>query len=378
WQLELRAADGHLLHTLTPASLGMKSFVDVDAAGGAAWVLAGDDPTAPQLWRVSLDPAKGKPEALTREPGVHGAVFGRGHQISVRSLTVADGPPLHTVVDRTGRSIGTLRSLAETPSVTPRIEFATVGPRGFHAAILRPARFDAAARYPVILSVYGGPHVQVVTRSRNAFLLQQWFADHGFIVVSLDGRGTPGRGREWERVLKGDLSEIPLDDQVEGLRALAEKVPQMDLSRVGVYGWSFGGYFSAMATLRRPDVFRAGCVGAPVVDWHDYDTFYTERYMGLPDENPKGYEAASVLSYADRLERPLLIVHGTVDDNVYFVNSMKLTGALFRAGKPFEFLPLAGFTHMVPDPVVTERLYGRIERFFEEHVKHAGAAAPEP
>jgi dipeptidyl-peptidase-4 len=356
----------------------MKSFVDVDAAGGSAWVLAGDDPTAPQLWRVPLDPAKGKPEALTREPGVHGAVFGRGHQISVRSLTVADGPPRHTVVDRTGRPIATLRALAETPSVTPRIEFATVGPRGFHAAILRPARFDPAARYPVILSVYGGPHVQVVMRSRNAFLLPQWFADHGFIVVSLDGRGTPGRGREWERVLKGDLSEIPLDDQVEGLRALAEKVPQMDLSRVGVYGWSFGGYFSAMATLRRPDVFRAGCAGAPVVDWHDYDTFYTERYMGLPDENPKGYEAASVLSYADRLERPLLIVHGTVDDNVYFVNSMKLTGALFRAGKPFEFLPLAGFTHMVPDPVVTERLYGRIERFFEEHVKGAGTATPEP
>jgi len=218
------------------------------------------------------------------------------------------------------------------------------------------------------VNVYGGPHGQMVTRSRNPFLLPQWLADHGFVVVMLDGRGTPGRGRAWERAIKGNLIEVPLEDQVEGLRALGAVYPELDLSRVGIYGWSFGGYFSAMAIMRRPDVFRASVAGAPVVDWRDYDTHYTERYMGLPDDNPGGYQAASVLTYADRLERPLLLVHGTADDNVYFLHSMKLCEALFRAGKPFEFLPLAGFTHMVPDPVVTRRLYQRIEAFLARNV----------
>jgi len=156
---------------------------------------------------------------------------------------------------------------------------------------------------------------------------------------------------------------------------VAAKVPEMDLSRVGIYGWSFGGYFSAIATMRHPEVFRAGVVGAPVVDWLDYDTHYTERYMDLPANNKSGYDAASVLTWAPKLERPMLIVHGTVDDNVHFLNSMKLCRALFLAGKPFEFLPLAGFTHMVPDPTVTLRLYSRIAQFLEANVMHAGAEA---
>jgi len=220
----------------------------------------------------------------------------------------------------------------------------------------------------VILSVYGGPIFQKVLQSARAYLIEQWLADHGFIVVSIDGRGTPGRGRAWERAIKGNLIRIPLADQVEALRALAAEHPEMDLSRVGVYGWSFGGYFSAIAGMQRPDVFLAAVAGAPVVDWHDYDTHYTERYMDLPESNPNGYKAASVLTYAARLKIPLLIVHGTVDDNVYFLHSMKLCEALFRAGKPFEFLPLAGFTHMVPDPLVTASLYHRIEAFLERHV----------
>src|SRR5262249_10322364 len=130
----------------------------------------------------------------------------------------------------------------------------------------------------------------------------------------------------------------------------------------------FGGYFSAMATMRHPELFRAGVAGAPVVDWKDYDTFYTERYLGLPQSNAKGYDASSVLTYAKQLDRPLLIVHGTTDDNVHFVNSLKLTDALFKAGRPFEFLPLAGFTHMVADPVVTRQLYTRIAEFFEKNL----------
>ena len=370
WQLELRAADGHLERELTVPTFNLRKFLDVDESDRVAWVEGGKDPISTQLFRVPLDGSH-DPQQVTRTPGTHSAVFARNHRVSVRSYSGLSNMIDQTVIGPRDNTLGTLRSVAEWPRITPRLEFTSVGSRGYHAVILRPRDFVLGRRYPVILSVYGGPHVQEVTLTRRPYLLPQWIADHGFIVVSVDGRGTPARGREWERAIKNDLSAVTLADHIEGLRALAAQTVEMDLSRVGVYGWSFGGYFSAMATLRHPEIFRAGVVGAPVVDWVDYDTHYTERYMDLPESNPRGYEAASVLTYAGRLERPLLIIHGTVDDNVHFLNSMKLCRALFLAGKPYEFLPLAGFTHMVPDPLVTTRLYQRIEQFLEQHVMRA-------
>jgi dipeptidyl-peptidase-4 len=134
----------------------------------------------------------------------------------------------------------------------------------------------------------------------------------------------------------------------------------MDLGRVGIFGWSFGGYMSALAVLRRPDVFHVGVAGAPVTEWMDYDTCYTERYLGMPESNAEGYRKSSLLGSAEQLSRPLLLIHGTSDDNVYFTHTLKLSEALFRAGKPFGLLPLAGFTHIVPDPLVQERLWTRI------------------
>jgi dipeptidyl-peptidase-4 len=288
----------------------------------------------------------------------------------VQSFSGLSGERRQQVRGAEGRVLASLRSVAEQPPFLPNLELTTAGdaPR-FHAAVLRPRSFEKGRRYPVIVSVYGGPHVQTVTAARERYLVQQWIADHGFVVVSLDGRGTPARGRAWERAIRGDLIELPLADQVAGLQALGRKHPEMDLSRVGIYGWSFGGYFSALAVMRRPDVFHAAVAGAPVADWRDYDTHYTERYMGLPDENARGYERSSALSWAKRLSRPLLIIHGTADDNVYFTHSLKLSDALFRAGRPHEFLPLSGFTHMVPDPLVTERLYARIVGFLREHLQ---------
>jgi dipeptidyl-peptidase-4 len=195
-------------------------------------------------------------------------------------------------------------------------------------------------------------------------------ADRGYIVVAIDGRGTPGRGRDWERNIKGDLIALPLEDQASALIALGERYAELDLSRVGIHGWSFGGYFTAMALTRRPDLFRVGIVGAPVVAWEDYDTHYTERYMDLPQDNPEGYAAANVLTHADRLERPLLLVHGTADDNVYFLHSLKLVDALLRSGKEFDFLPLPGFTHMVPEPLVNRRLHDRMMELFDSQLKN--------
>jgi dipeptidyl-peptidase-4 len=221
----------------------------------------------------------------------------------------------------------------------------------------------------VLLSVYAGPTVKVVGASARRYLQEQWIADHGYVVVSLDGRGTPGHGRAWERAVQGNLIDIALDDQVRGLKLLGAKYPEMDMTRVGVNGWSFGGYFTAMATIRRPDVFACGVAGAPVTDWKNYDTFYTERYLQLPQDNPDGYRKSSVLTYAAQLERPLLIVHGVTDDNVYFVNSLQLCEALFEAGKPYEFLPMTG-THMAgaEDPTQGIRLWERVMGFLNAHL----------
>ena len=188
--------------------------------------------------------------------------------------------------------------------------------------------------------------------------------------MAIDGRGTPGHDREWERAIGGHFGSVPLDDQIAVLRAVAAKHPEMDLSRVGITGWSFGGYMSALAVLRRPDVFKAAVAGAPVVDWLDYDTAYTERYLGVLGAGrwPDAYKEGSLLTYAADLSRPLLLIHGTADDNVYFRHSLRLADALFRAGKPFDFLPLSHFTHQVPDPVVRVRLQERIAAFFHAHL----------
>ncbi|HJT78412.1 MAG TPA: S9 family peptidase, partial [Gemmataceae bacterium] len=214
----------------------------------------------------------------------------------------------------------------------------------------------------------GGPGHLKVTAAMNTRLLDQWLADQGFVVVSLDNRGTPGRDRDWERAIKDHFGSVPLDDQVAGLKALGRRFPEMDLDRVGIVGWSFGGYLSALAVLRRPDVFKAAVAGAPVVDWTDYDTHYTERYLGMPQTDADAYKEGSLLTYAADLKRPLLLIHGTADDNVYFRHTLRLADALFRAGKDFELLPLSGLTHMVPDPVVTERLWSRIAEHFRKHL----------
>ena len=240
---------------------------------------------------------------------------------------------------------------------------------GFWTKTVRPRNFEAGSTYPVVVHVYGGPHAQMVQAELRDQLLDQWLADQGFIVVAMDGRGTPGRGRDWERAMRRAFAEVPLTDQIAALQALGREFPELDLERVGIHGWSFGGYLAALGALRRPDVFKAATAGAPVTDWLDYDTHYTERYLGVPaDERDEVYRRNSLIEDAPNLRVPLLLVHGTADDNVFFRHSLKLADALLRAGRNFEVLPLAGFTHRVPDPVVMERLWQRRAEFFRRHL----------
>jgi dipeptidyl-peptidase-4 len=273
--------------------------------------------------------------------------------------------PRARVFDADDKPLGELPSIAEEPPFQPNVSIQQVGQ--YHTAIVRPQTFDAKKKYPVLLYVYGGPTSLVVQAGQGSWLISQWLADQGFIVAAIDNRGTPHRGREWEQAILNKFGSVPLDDQVKGLRALAERFPEMDVERVGVFGWSFGGYLSALAVLRRPDVFKAAVAGAPVTDWEDYDTHYTERYLGLPKENAEAYKEASLLTYAKELKRPLLLVHGTADDNVYFLHTLKLTDALFKAGREFDVLPLSGLTHRGPS-AVPQHLYVRYAMFFRKHL----------
>jgi dipeptidyl-peptidase-4 len=187
------------------------------------------------------------------------------------------------------------------------------------------------------------------------FLAPQWFADHGFAVLVVDGRGVDGRGPGWDREMKFDFA-VALEDQVDALHAAAERLGFLDLSRVGIRGWSFGGLLAGMAILRRPDVFHAAVVGAPVTDQRLYDTYYTERYLGHPDEHPEAYRRSSILPDAPKLERPALLIHGLADDNVFVTHTLRLSAALFEAGRQHELVLIPNATHMTRSEAVTENL----------------------
>ena len=369
WQLELREATGALARVLTPPDLGYRGLVGVDESGGSVYVLGSSDPTETQLWRFPI--AGGAGMRMTSARGEHHAILSEDGRTLVHLFSLLDGANGAEVLSADGARRASLVSLAETPRAIPRVELIrTGGERSYCAALLRPRDFHPGGKYPVIVSVYGGPQTTFVTSSARSYFIEQWMADQGYIVERLDGRGTTLRGRDWQRLMRGNFIDLVLHDQVEGLQALGAQYPEMDLTRVGVSGWSFGGYFSAMATIRRPDVFKAGVAGAPVVTWENYDTYYTERYIGLPQDNPEGYRASSVLTYAGQLSRPLLLIHGLTDDNVYFQHSVQLADTLFLAGKPYEFMPMLG-THMAGanSSVVKLREEQRIMEFFNRTLR---------
>jgi dipeptidyl-peptidase 4 len=354
-----------------PMKVALREIVSADKDG--VLFTGAPDPTQAKLYRTSLD--GGPLMELTQEPGWHSARFDKAHRFLLDTFTSLTSMPRTILRAADGQEIAELPSVAEKPPFTPRVQIVQVGERKQYAGIVRPQKFNGRKRYPVIVDVYAGPLPAGsggnVAQTMSSWLLLQWFADQGFIVVAIDGRGIPGRGRDWERAIHKDFATVTLGDQVAGLKALGRKYREIDVERAGIFGWSFGGYMSALAVLKEPKVFKAGIAGAPVTEWLDYDTHYTERYLGIPPKDAAAYERSSLLPMAKNLQRPLLLIHGTSDDNVYFRHSLKLANELFRAGKEFELLPLSGFTHMVPDPVVNEQLYSRMVRFFRKHLGEA-------
>ncbi|MEO3751340.1 prolyl oligopeptidase family serine peptidase [Streptomyces sp. B6B3] len=312
------------------------------AVGERVWFTASEEPTETHVWSHAA--GRGF-ERLTTEPGVHRAVAG-GDTLVLDSRT-EDGQTV--TVLRGGRTAGRLAVLTEEPLVTPRATRLTLGRRESYGRLHLPSWYEpGAGRLPVLLCPYGGPAVQVVTRARGWWsLAAQWFAEQGFAVLAVDGRGTPGRGVAWLRAIRGDRLGPVLDDQIDALHDAAERSDALDLDRVGIRGWSYGGYLAAGAVLRRPDVFHAAVAGAAPTDRRLYNACWEERYLGHPELHPENYARSSLLPHAAGLSRPLMLVHGLADENVGPVHAFRLSAALLAAGRPHTVLPLPGVGHLV-------------------------------
>jgi dipeptidyl-peptidase 4 len=360
---------------VSPAGLQVRRLIGV-MDRGAVVAGSGDDPTAVDLWSVPLD--GGPPARLTAGDGVHDGAAKGGVTVIVRRSLQEHGS---TVEVRHAGGTTAVDSLAARPSLEPRVELLRLGDHELAAALLLPHDHQRAdGPLPVLLDPYGGPHAQRVLRARAAFGTSQWFADAGYAVLVVDGRGTPGRGRAWEKAVAGDLATAPLQDQIDGLLDLDVRRPGLlDLDRVAIRGWSFGGYLAALAVLRRPDVFHAAIAGAPVTDWALYDTHYTERYLGTPAQRQAAYDRSSLIAdafsrSADVPDRPLLLIHGLADDNVVAAHTLRLSRALFESGRPHQVLPLLGVTHMTPQEEVAANLLG-VQLDFLGAALHRGEGA---
>jgi dipeptidyl-peptidase-4 len=319
------------------------------------------EPTERHLY--SLDPRSGEIAALTSEPGLHTATLA-GAMTAISSETLDSGGVTVRVLDG-DREAAAVRSLPQ-PAFAPAVTLLTAGERQLRTALVLPRdEVRPAGPLPVIMDPYGGPLSQRVLRARRLFYEPQWLADQGFAVLVADGRGSPARGPRWERAIRLDVATAALDDQVAALEDVDRRHPgELDVSRVGIRGWSFGGYLAALAVLRRPDVFAAAIAGAAVTEWRWYDTVATERYLGHPERHPEAYKRSSLLSLAAGLTRPLLLVHGLTDDNVHPRHSLLLARELLAAGRDHELLLLPGVTHMVWQPEVIEQLLDAHVRFF--------------
>jgi dipeptidyl-peptidase-4 len=311
------------------------------------------EPSEQHLFRVrtSVGATGIEVRRLTTTPGWH--VGAAGGDVLVVGSASLDHTGTQWTVYRGETQVGTLRSFAATAPYQPRPILERVTDRRLPTGVLYPRQHVAGRRLPVLVDVYGGPGHQEVLCARSRWTLRQWWADAGFAVVVVDNRGTPGVAPSFEKVVHRRVADLVLADQVEALAALAAKHPDLDLERVAIRGSSFGGWLAALAVLRRPDVYHCGIAGSPCTDWGLYDTAYTERYLGLPDDGGEVYDHHSLVSLAGTPPagpdeaRPLLLVHGMADDNVVAAHTLRLSAALLAGGRPHAVLPLTGATHLL-------------------------------
>jgi dipeptidyl-peptidase 4 len=367
--LELRARDGRRVRELTRGEWMVDAVKKVDEDGGAVWFLATKDGvTERHLYVVPL--AGGEPRRVTEAPGMHEAAIDAAARRFVDVHHALDLPPVVTLRStRDGGVVARLFDGADDPRVA---ELGLVPPElhtlrardgaTLHAALYAP---EGRGPHPLIVSVYGGPHVQRVFRGWELTidLRAQYLRQLGYAVLVVDNRGSSRRGVAFEGSIRHAMGGVEVRDQEDGVRwAVARGVA--DPRRVGVYGWSYGGYMSLMCLARAPETFRAAVAGAPVTDWDGYDTHYTERYMGLPAENASGYRESSVMTHVPAMRGELMLVHGLLDENVHFRHTARLVNALNRARKRHELLMLPDERHMPRDETGRAYVEERMRDFF--------------
>lgn len=385
--LYLANEDGSTLAALTAGAWPVDALLAVDARAGLVYFSAGLDqgrpaPTQSHVFAVPL--AGGPLRQLSRTPGTHGASFARNAQVYVDHWSSTSVPPQLTLHRADGERIATLvandlqdpaHPYAPYLQAQRPVEFGTFaaadGVTALHYSLIKPAGFDPARRHPVVVHVYGGPAAQTVTdawAARSDALFNQFLAQRGYVVFSVDNRGTPRRGRDFGGALHRRQGTVEVADQLAGVEFLKAQ-PWVDPARIGVHGWSNGGYMTLMLLAQAPQAYACGVAGAPVTDWARYDTHYTERYLGHPRDNAEGYGQASVFTHLDGLASDaLLLLHGMADDNVLFSNSTALMAALQARGTGFELMTFPGAKHGLQGSDLAFR-YRLMEAFFARHLR---------
>ncbi len=381
--LYLASPDGQKITPLTSGNWPVDELLAVDEEAGKVYFRAGiDSPRESAILATDLS-GSGRIERLSTVPGMHSASFARNASVYVSTWSNATTPPQIALYRADGSKIATLLdndlSAADHPyapyiAAHRPVQFGTLtaadGTTELHYSLITPPDFDPTRQYPVVTYVYGGPASQTVTNSwasRGDALFNQYLAQQGYVVFSLDNRGTPRRGRDFGGALYGKQGTVEVDDQLKGIEWLSRQ-PWVDAKRIGVHGWSNGGYMTLMLLAKASDKYACGIAGAPVTDWGLYDTHYTERYMDLPGNNPAGYEQARVLTHIDGLTSPLLLIHGMADDNVLFSNATVLMSALQQRSVPFELMTYPGAKHGLSGANALHR-YRVAERFLARCLK---------
>ena len=378
--------EGRLLRQLTAGTWNVDDFRSraikgVDEQKRRIYFTATEkSPTERQLYGTSLDTQDPHSiDRISRADGLHGITMSSDASFYIDNFTSSAQPPQVTLHAADGKILASLLQNplnAQHPDAPyladnslPQIGTLTAADgQTLYYRLYKPLHFDPSKHYPAIVDVYGGPGVQRVLDNWSGASFTQILTRAGYVVFQLDNRGTAFRGTAFQAPIHDQLGEVEVTDQVQGARWLGSQ-GFVDPTRIGVWGWSYGGYMTLMLMFKAPDVFRVGVAGAPVTDWSLYDTHYTERYLGRPQDNAAGYAASSVLSYAKDLKGKLLVMHGMADDNVLFLHSTKLFRKLQDLGKPFDVMVYPGAKHGLTRQHDGRHAYATIKRFFDENLR---------
>lgn len=370
--LYLYGLDGRQVAQLTSGEWEVSNVNAVDEADERIFFTSTEQsPLERHLYSVKF--GGGPRTKLTQGAGTHMVSVSPTAEFFTDSYSSVTEPVRRTLHTSDGKEIAVLQTADRKPleeyNILPTELVNFKGPDGtlFYGRLIKPANFEAGKKYPVVVMVYGGPHAQTVRNSWAGLSFDQVLAHRGFVIWQMDNRGSAGRGHKWESVVNRHLGKQELADQKTGIQYLVS-LGFADPARIGIHGWSYGGYMTLNAMLHAPEVFSCGISGAPVTDWRHYDTIYTERYMGLPAENEKGYHDSSPVHFAANLKGKLMLLHNYGDDNVLYQNNMQMQFALQRAGKYYDLLAYPQKSHGVTGPANRHMRQAMIT-FFEQNLK---------